>query len=562
MAVVSVTTDLANIHLATAADLASFGESANTGYDDFPAPDDEPNFFIQGTQCISVAYANKNSVAGSLFYDNTTSITVPTDGAILTWQFWIAPTSLDTFANLGMFMGVGPDLNNHTFFAVSGSDYPPNPIGGWYCYALDPDNLPATVANVVIGTGKGTNGTDYIQIGGGITSPELARGQAFAIDATRVGRASSIVTAGGGGDPDANFSVIAETLDTVSSRYGIFQASGGSFTMQGRLALGDGTTEVNFTDANQTITILPTPSVGPNFNLIEIQNGTTNPSKVIWDNIFISNPGVLDTVAPSASRGDFILTDNANIQFTGCSFTNMGTFVFNAGTNPNNLEDVTFRNCEQVTQSNAVITGSTFETTVSSTALLANDLSNVSESFFVWNSSGIDNHAIELPSTLVNRTITLTGVDFTSYPSAGGGTANAMIYNNSGAGLVTINAVGCTVDGTTGTITVRNGTSATTTVNQVVSNTVTVTDVDGVAISAAQVAAYLVSDDSLVFNGQTNGSGVATFTSTPSASMYVRVRKSTSGSTRYVPVETPASATATAGINLSVTLVEDLIASA
>lgn len=568
MAVVSVTTDLANIHLAESTDLASFGESANSGYDDFPSPDDEPNFFIQGTQCISASYFNKNSVAGSLFYDNTTSITVPTDGAILTWQFWIAPTSLDTFANLGMFMGLGPDLNNHTFFAVSGSDYPPNPIGGWYCYALDPDNLPATVANVVIGTGKGTNGTDYIQIGGGVTSPELARGQAFAIDATRVGRASSIVTAGGGGDPDANFSVIAETLDTVSSRYGIFQESGGSFTMQGRLALGDGTTEVTFTDANKNVVILPTPSVGPNFNQIQIQNGTSTTSTIVWDTVFFTNPGVNDIVAPSASRGDFVVTDNANVQFTGCSFTDMGTFVFNeSGANPNTLTDVTFRSCEQVTQANATMTGCTFETSVDTVSLLTSsttltEFNKVTGCFFV--KATTDNHAVSFGTVNPGSPVSVSfdGHSLEGYTAGSLGTFTGTAADNNAAISITNNGADVTIDVINGADlpSVENTGTGNVIVQQQVSNTINVSDADG-AVSGALVIIVNTSTNTELTSGLTNGSGIFTFNSGANIPIAVRVRKSTTGATRYVPVVTTSN-TGANGTSVFITLVEDLIASA
>ena len=566
MAVVSVTTDLSNVTLATSE--ANWGESANTGYDDFAAPSDELDFYIQGTSSVSCAYSGKNSVAGSLFYDNTTSITVPTDGAILAWQFFLAPTTLDTFANLGMFMGLGPSLNNHTFFAVSGNDYPPNPLGGWYCYALDPDNLPATVANVVIGTGKGTNGTDYIQIGGGVTSPELSKGQAYAADAIRVGRCSSIVTAGGGGNPDATFQDIADTLDTQTSRYGIFQESGGGFSMQGRLALGDGTTEVTFTDSNKNIVILPTPSVGPNFNQIQIQNGTSTTSTVVWNTVFFTNPGVNDTVAPSASRCDFVVTDNANVQFTGCSFTDMGTFVFNeSGANPNTLDDVTFRSCEQVTQANATMTGCTFETSVDTVSLLTSsttltEFNKVTGCFFVKPTT--DNHAVSFGTVNPGSPVTISfdGHSLEGYTAGSLGTFTGTAADANAAISITNNGANVTIDVLNNSTvpSVENTGTGNVIVQQQVSNTINVSDADG-AVSGALVIIVNTSTNTELTSGLTNGSGIFTFNSGANIPIAVRVRKSTSGVTRYVPVETTNN-TGANGTSVFVTLAEDLIASA
>lgn len=549
-------------------------ESTDGDWDGGGGPQIESDFFIQGNVtngtavCTSAAhtYGGANQQTGTILYEHGTALSPSGDEAVMIWGFWKAGPVLDDYNSAGSTTAaaesggirfcIGTALNSFYQLPASGGNVAPNPLGGWYIYTACPQDatVRATVSSPV---GAETASSNFTVFGLSVDAPSQSRGFPFAADAIRIGRCEQVYTEGEAADP-ANFEGWAawDFDEDPERRFGLLLRQGGGYRWQGLMSIGNATTAAYFVDSNKNISVANLPLVTQGFTRMEVNQVTTT---LDLTSVAFTSPGATDTIQTTLSRGQFEMVDNANVTFTGCSFTDMDTFIFQSNAT---LSDVTWRGCNTVTQGQAPIVDSTFEKTTAANALIADDAANVSSCIFTWNDSGIDNHAITLPSTLVSRTIELTGIDFVGYPSAGGGTANAMIYNDSGAGLVTINAVGCTVNGTTGTITVRNGTSATTVVNQVVSNTVTVTDVDGTAVSGAQVAAYLVSDDSQVFNGQTNGSGVATFTSAPSASMYVRVRLSTSGSTRYIPVETPASATATAGINLSVTLVEDLIASA
>lgn len=193
--------------------------------------------------------------------------------------------------------------------------------------------------------------------------------------------------------------------------------------------------------------------------------------------------------------------------------------------------------------------------------------------------------------------------------AAGSGTqyiysAAAAIFNNTG-GAVTINI---TDGGSTPSI--RNSDGSSTTINNAVNLTVTVVDSSNGPIPLAQVAIYKVSDDSELMNEDTrditagsfvvgtvyrivtvgttdftaigassntvgvvftatgvgSGTGTATdgvatesfnfITSTP---IYVRVRKSSSGATKYLPASTTGTITST-GFSLTITLTQDTIA--
>jgi len=90
------------------------------------------------------------------------------------------------------------------------------------------------------------------------------------------------------------------------------------------------------------------------------------------------------------------------------------------------------------------------------------------------------------------------------------------------------------------------------------SNTITVVDIDASPIQGAVVAVYTTVGDTQLANDETDVNGEITFSSSADTSIYVRARLSTTGSTRYIPVETPADTGS--GLNLTITFIEDLIA--
>ena len=77
----------------------------------------------------------------------------------------------------------------------------------------------------------------------------------------------------------------------------------------------------------------------------------------------------------------------------------------------------------------------------------------------------------------------------------------------------------------------------------------------------ASAAIYRESDMVQLMNEVTNGSGVATesFNYSTNTPIIVRIRKSSLGTTRYVPVNTTGTITTT-GFSLTVTLIQDIIA--
>lgn len=162
--------------------------------------------------------------------------------------------------------------------------------------------------------------------------------------------------------------------------------------------------------------------------------------------------------------------------------------------------------------------------------------------------TGGTGHAIMISTP---GTYTFTGNTFTGYAATDGSTGNEAIYNNSG-GLVTLNLAG---GGTTPSI--RNGAGASTVVNNSVPVTVTVVDKDNNPIATAQVGVYV--GTTAVINTDTDALGVATTSyagSTPANAIW-KVRKSSTGSTKYIANSGPAVIASGTGMSVKVVLLVD-----
>jgi hypothetical protein len=90
---------------------------------------------------------------------------------------------------------------------------------------------------------------------------------------------------------------------------------------------------------------------------------------------------------------------------------------------------------------------------------------------------------------------------------------------------------------------------------------VSVYDVTNTPIETAQVAIYKTSDNTQLLNTDTDSNGLVetSFTYTSNTNIYIRVRKSSTGATKYIPVSSSGTITAT-GYSGTITLIEDLTA--
>lgn len=236
---------------------------------------------------------------------------------------------------------------------------------------------------------------------------------------------------------------------------------------------------------------------------------------------------------------------NSLINFSGTSVVNATVTLRSTS----NLDSVTFIDCPTFTQNGATLTNCSFSNTKVTTSSPAN-AALISNSSFESAGTG---HAIEIGGTAAN--ITLTGITFTDYAGSNGSTGNEAIYVNIANGNMTIGITGG------GNIPSIRTAGATVTVINSVDITVRVVDSSNSPVENAQTAIYKTSDGAELMNQDTiaNGTATTSFNYTADTNIYIRVRKSSTGATKYYPASTTGTITSS-GFSTTITLIEDTTA--
>lgn len=469
MAAAVYTTDLVDLNLA---EVTTNWTNIGTG-----ALAAETDFFVQGSACISKPGWTGDATRGAI-YNSGAGQTITTPNAYFAWvNFW-GPGALETQANGGLQLIIGSSTTAYKQWYVRGANTI-KPFDAWQCIPVDP----SIAQDATTGTPSAT--LQYFGVLARIkTGSAIGKGNPLGVDAIRYGRGTLQAVSGDLANGYATLAGAEATANSQSNRWGLLQAISGGYLMQGRLSLGSSGTAVDWRDSNRTIAVADTQKVTSGFNLIEVLNAS---SRVDWTNYSITALG-------TTSRGNFTMTNNATVNFTGCVFTDMGTWGFQSDAT---TSQCTFRRCQLVTQGGALISGCRFESTADSVkALLSNNPAQVQGCTFVSSGTG---HAIEISTP---GTYSFSGNQFSGYAGTNGSTGNEAIYNNSG-GAVTLNVVG---GGATPTI--RNGTGASTTVNSNVSVTLTgLTNPSEVRVYSQGTTTELAGQESVTTGSFTFGVG-------------------------------------------------------
>lgn len=436
----------------------------NTNYNDMRAATTEGDTddFIQGAQCTSGQPGPANGAGVSCLLGVGTAITVPTDGAILTWIKYDASVGLNDNNGVRLCIGTGTS-NFYAYYHFGKENYT---YGGWRNLAqCNHDQLAnVSLTNPVINEDEIPNNTpasdNYTHIGWAAATTETpGKGQGYKVDVIRYGRCDIVATGGtdtaidntvGGrlSSSAANFAQIAEfndynvndnptggsggstwtAIDNGFHRLGIFQEVTGGYVYKGLLSIGLTGTNVYFDAANENISIDDTRKVTDLFNMIEIR-GTG--STVNWETVQITSNAI-------RSLGCVVVVDNATVNFTGCSFTAMDLFVFQSNST---LIDTTFRRCNEVTQGGGTITSCTFENPQGSAALIStpSTLSSVTNSAF--STSSATGNAVDLGTVTSSASVTWSGNSLVSPSNRWTGTAGSNISSTAN-GAIKITATG------------------------------------------------------------------------------------------------------------------------
>jgi hypothetical protein len=439
MAASTYTTDLTTIATADAAsgwveltgtDGASYVYNAqgSPAYIDASAP------YIQGSFAVTQDTTVSNAM-GSLAFSSG-GVTIPTDGAFFVWQNYSSPFAMGTYAQGGQRIAVGSGLSDFKVWEVGGSDKDNNPYGGFVNHVVNPT---VTVDETA---GTPTSTLDYV---GSVTYVVngSAAGQTHQCDAIRYGRGSAIVEFGDGTFGHSNIDSLATTNDLQANRWGLMQKLHAVYLYKGHLQLGSATNPVSFIDTDRIILGQWTPKVTEAFNTIEVRNAGSTVNLTRFRII------TLDPTT-TASRGNWLTTDNATVTLNDCQFFDRGTFIFKSNTT---ATICAFNRCKQITQGGATLTNCLFNRSDSTASILTNNSTLITGCTFTSDGS---NHALEA-TTAGDFEWNNTAV---GYATSNGSTGNEIYYNNSG-GHINITRIGGTA-----LTSVRNGTGATTIVKE------------------------------------------------------------------------------------------------
>jgi hypothetical protein len=430
----------------------------------------------------------------------------------------------------------------------SHSDGPVN----WQSLVLDGSQAStmnsAGETTVISGSFAALDLTNITQVGSHFITQSKALGGGYnvAVDILRYGNDGIRVTGGTSGDTGKFSEIVTEDRSTADLKgHGVIrELTTGVFGIQSPITFGDsgGLADTYFNDTGIILTYEDRNISNDKYYFnVEGIGGQTN-------SFVLTNSTI-------ASAGPFVTCNfaggNVNtLTLNGVTFSALGngiTFSNGADATGHTVTNCTFDGCGQIDPGDVTFTNNAINNTTDANGGLlidADGTSNISDLSFTSDGTG---HAIYITAT---GTYTFTNFTYSGYGSTG--TTDAAIYNDSG-GSVTINVSGGD------TPTYRNGSGASTTIVSSVPVQVHVVDKSNNDIQNAQTAVYLSSDGTEVMNADTNASGIAstTFGGTTPADVYIRVRKSSTGDTKYVPNSTTGTIASGTGLSVTMVLEED-----
>jgi hypothetical protein len=486
---------------------------------------------------------------------------------------WISHRAeLDTQTNGGLMIQLG-DNTNRIGFHVGGSDtlgfvHFAGPVV-WQCLALDVANRGSFSSTAFAGSAGSLNVSAITQVGyafktlvksvGGVenTFVDIAR---YFNPGTNDGAVLTI-TGGTSGTP-GKFSEIAsgdrQTGD-LQAHGVVRQLGSGVYGTQGPLRFGNptGTSSSWFEDTDSTIVFESRTFQTTKYKVVIVDNGSGTTTFKLGVKVGSGS------TATGSNGCSFIAASGIGAQFDSGTDTDVTDVFIYGSTFSGFTNGITLGPNQEfigclVSGSGAITAnGAVMVNTTVNTSTVAADASSL-----VWNvntdtSGYLDNmkftkgtnahHAIQLGTTSPTE-VTFSGIQFTGFNASNSQNDSTILVSRT-SGTVTINISGG------GSTPSYKSAGATVSIVASVSVAITVIDASNDPIQDAQTAIYLSSDNTQVLNTDTNASGIAStsFSGSTPADIYFRVRKSSTGSTKYIPVSGTGTITST-GFSVTVTL--------
>jgi hypothetical protein len=504
----------------------------------------------------SVAYAY-NIATGQIYWSDGGTTTLDlTDQMIYIYSACNALQNSWTTGPHALFLGDG---TNQVAFHMAGGDrdvfkHADGPVL-WQSFVLD-----GPEASGIYTDGEYTNVAGNLinlnfaaieEFGGHyITqSKALGGGQNCFCDIIRYGNDGIRVTGGSGTGPGTFLEVVLEDRSTDNQKaHGIIrELSTDVYGIQGPITFGwdNGTTEDSWFDDDGIVIVYENRRIGDNryyFNVVGSGAQITN-FTLIGSTIKSAGPKV---------KCDFSSSGIDSFILTSVVFTALGNEIYFANdidASGHFITQCTFDTCGIIDPGTVNFNNNTIQNAVNPSGGLLiddDDTDSLSDLSFI---SGPSGHAIYVS---VSGSYQLTNFTYTGYGATG--TTDASVFNNS-SGIVILNINGGDSP------TYRNGVGSTTFIKNSVDLTITVVDTNNNKINNASV--YIEdSNNNELMNEYTNAQGVATetYNYVGDEDILIRIRKSSTGATRYYPIRTTGKIEST-GFTLTAVMSEDNIVS-
>jgi len=450
------------------------------------APTLEPDFYYQGTGCISALI--KTTEVG-FYYTSTAQNLSATNG---TWLAKIIQTNKDAIDGLGLQLRIGSTTAVYCRYEIFSSITYPS-LGGWQIIPINPNIV--AYRTQTVGT-QNLASVTYWDIRSDANATAKAPNVGMdAIDWMPNGTGLSV---SGSSCTFTDYVLFDE--ENSANRYGVIITKEGILYANGTLTIGNNNA-TTFSDSSRII-IFPTGRFDTGFCGLKLN--LTNASTVIdLDTITLIGRGLPGT--PDTRPNFSVVGTGGTSTISSCVFTSFNTIVANAKIN---FTDCTFNIGGLLTQDSSTIDGCLFDNFTSGASVLCNNPALVT--YCTFNSDG-SNHALEITT---GGTYNLVGNVFNDYaPGVSGTTGNEAIYNNSGTHLI-LNIID-----SDSVPSYRNGAGSTT---QIVTGQVSIT-FSGLKVNT-ELRIYRVDDDTELAGIEDSSTGFTySYTYSSPIDVYVRI---------------------------------------
>ncbi len=471
---------------------------------------------------------------------------------------WMNAGSVATKANGGFRIVVGDGTNRRAYY-VGGSDDYGFQIGAWSCFVLDTASPPTSYSQEAGSSAPNFSAVTQIGVMFNVPIKAVGSGDNVFFDICRYGTGITI-TGGTSGDEVTLEQVADDDASTASGKaYGIIrEIQTGVYGVQGRLTFGDGsgTGTLYFKDTDSILIYENRDVPDTHYKLSVVGNSTGTTSFILGNKVGSGDTalGANGVTIRSAGPGLEVDLSGANVNTIGvygCSFLGVSHGITLNSNTAHEFIGNTVDQCGQVDPKQTIVRNCVFSGTTDSyggtnpdgSALLWNSSINIKNCDLRSNAHGTyDPHAIQhdTAGTFTYDNLVFASNDYDIHFTAASG--DLVINATNGANPGTYDIEG------TGSVTINNA----------VTLKVTVKNEAGDTISDAQTAIFKLSDDTQLMNKDTDANGIAstTYNYTADTDVYIRVRKSSPGGTRYEPYSSTG-LISSAGLNVIVTLKED-----